>query len=423
MKEDFLHYLWQYQKFDKSGLVTVAGDPLSISSPGFYNTDAGPDFLEGYVRIGTIDWFGQIEIHLKSSDWYRHAHEVDPAYQNVILHVVWEHDREVLNVDGRPIPTLELQHITASVLRKSYKSLLENTGVIPCESHFAEVAAIKKLTMLERTLMQRLERKSLMVSELLTVNNQDLEETAYQLLMGNFGFKLNNEAFLKLAKAVPFRLLKKYSNNSIQIEALLFGMAGFLEDTEDDYAQKLKKEFKFLSVKHGLTDKIMVAAEWKFMRTRPSNFPTVRLSQLAAFLGDRESIFSSLTGTDSPKLLEKYLRVEPSEYWKEHYHFGRKSGARQKGMGKSSSQNLIVNTAVPLLVAYATYLDDRDHLEKAISLLEEIPAEKNRITEIWQSLHMEMKTMADSQGGIELYNEFCRRKKCTACAVGVSILG
>ncbi len=422
MNEDFLHYLWHYQKFDKSNLKTTDNNLLVIHKPGYYNTDSGPDFLEGRLRIGKMEWAGNIEIHVKSSDWYRHNHQHDAAFDNVVLHVVWEHDKEVFDKAGKPIPTLELQNLTPSVLRKHYKSLIDSKNEIPCSGHFSNVSEIRKVLMLERALMQRLERKSKEVLTLLERNTGDWEETAFQLLMRNLGFKLNNESLLKLSGRLPFKLLKKYAQKPIALEALLFGMAGLLEET-DDYTTLLCREFSFLSAKHSLAENRMHKSEWKFMRTRPSNFPTVRLAELASILSGTENLFAKLIESEEAGELRKLFQRPVSDYWQTHYSCGKQSSKRLRGLGVSSASNLVVNTAVPLMVAYSKYMDDESYLEKAVGLLEGIGAEKNRITESWSGMGLPLKTMADSQGSIELFNEFCKQKRCTSCGIGVAILG
>jgi hypothetical protein len=422
MKEEFLHYLWQYQKFENVHLKTTENADVSVIKIGFHNTDSGPDFKEARIKIGEVEWAGSVEIHIKSSDWNLHKHQHDAAYENVILHVVWEHDVAILNNAGKPIPTLILKSITDSALVHQYQNLINGQDEIPCLSHFKEVADIKKFSMLEKALMQRMERKGTEVLARFESLGNDWEEVAYQILFRNFGFKLNNDAFLTLAENLPFKILRKYVNSLFQTEALLFGMAGLLEKELDEYGEKLKAEFDFLVIKHGLKENVLNASAWKFMRTRPANFPTVRLSQIAALLTQSKSLFSTLTESSDFKSLVKYFEAKTSDYWQKHYHFGKESSRDFKGIGVSSIHNLIINTAVPVLVAYAKQIDNHELVEKALAFLEEIPAEKNRITKFWNNIDLETKTMFDSQGSIELYNEFCQKKKCLSCGVGIGIL-
>ena len=422
MKEDFLHYIWQFQKFDKQALFSENEEEVSILKAGFQNADSGPDFKEARVRIDEVEWAGSVEIHLKSSDWLKHKHQNDNAYENVILHVVWEYDVEITHKDGRAIPTLSLASITNAALISQYELLMTAKDEIPCQQHFKDVSGIKKFSMMEKALVQRMERKGTEVSDILTGMGNDWDEVTYQILLRNFGFKLNNDAFLRLATDLPFKILKKYNNSTFQIEALLFGMAGLLVSDLDTYGDKLAAEFKYLAKKHGLEEKIMAASEWKFMRTRPANFPTVRLSQIAALLSQSKNLFALLVETSDYISLTNFFKAKPSEYWQSHYHFGKESARKFKGIGDNSVQNLIINTAVPVLVAYGKYVDSPSFVEKAMRFLEEIPSEKNRITKFWNSEGLETKTMFDSQGSIELYNEFCQKRQCLSCGVGVAIL-
>ena len=423
MKEDFLHFLWQYQKFESQNFKTTDNEAVSVIKTGFHNTDSGPDFKEARLRIGDVEWAGNVEIHIKSSAWNLHKHQNDEAYENVILHVVWEHDIEIFNKENIALPTLILKGLASEKLITQYKKLMQSQDRIPCERTFQSVSDIKKIAMLERALTQRLERKGEEVLAMLGKHNGDWEEATFQILLRNFGFKLNNDAFLRLAENLPFKILKKYVGSTLQLEALLFGMAGLLAKDLDEYGEKLKTEFDFLSKKHGLEEHVMNASEWKFMRTRPANFPTIRLSQIAALMGQAKSLFSVLLEEGDFKKLSDFFSAAPSEYWQKHYHFGKKSANTFNGIGKSSIHNLIINTAVPVLVAYAKYIDNHSFMEKSMSFLEQIPAEKNRITQFWNTLDIETKTMYDSQGSIELYNEFCMKKKCLTCGVGIGVLG
>lgn len=422
MKEDFLHYIWQYQKFNKTILKTTSGEEVTVLKTGFHNTDSGPDFKEARIKIAEVEWAGSVEIHLKASDWNLHKHQHDAAYENVVLHVVWENDREILNTDGEPIPTLTLKALTDISLLNKYEALMLSQNEIPCQNQFSEIADIKKFSTLEKALLQRMQRKGAEVSERFEKLGNDWEEVTYQILLRNFGFKLNNDTFLSLAESLPYKILRKYSSSCFQVEALLFGMAGFLEGDLDEYGSKLKVEFDFLAAKHNLKDKVLNSSQWKFMRTRPANFPTVRLSQLTALMSQSKGLFATMTSASDYKMLVSFFEAKPSIYWQKHYHFNKESAQDFKGIGKSSIHNLVINTVVPVLVAYAEQIDNQLYIENAMALLEKIPAEKNKITKFWNSLDLETKTMFDSQGSIELYNEFCKKKKCLSCGVGIAIL-
>jgi hypothetical protein len=424
MSEDFLYFLWQFQYFDKTNLQTIAGESLQTLAVGQRNTNAGPDFLNGRVLIDGIEWVGTIEMHLRSSDWHRHTHSHDRAYDSVILHVVWENDAIIQRPDGTSVPTLELKPLTSRQLLYKYQALTESKEVIPCASQFVASAEIQKLSMLDRALMQRLERKAAAVHEMLERNHQDWEETAYQLLAQNFGFKINAEPMLRLAQGLPLKVLQKHRDNLTQMEALLLGQSGMLPAIEnaDKYVDILRREYDFLSAKYSLKSQQLRAHEWKFLRLRPANFPTVRLAQLATLVQRQPSLFSLFIHTETLKTLQDALRVEQSGYWQKHYQFQKEAVGKVPTLGKTSVENIIVNTVVPLLAAYSEAKDSRLFLDKALELLEQLPAEQNHITEMWEGLALKTKTAFDSQGVIELYNNFCSEKRCLNCGIGTGLL-
>ena len=427
MNESFLHFLWQFQNFDKLNLQTTDNEVVEIIKVGRLNSDSGADFQDARIIIGEVEWAGSVEIHLKSSDWDIHKHQFDTSYQNVILHVVWEDDKPILRKDGTKIPTITLRERADKNLLRKYEAMMESKAEMPCQNQFREVDDIKKISMLDKVLMKRLQDKSLIVSQFLQENKQDWEETTYQILAKNFGFKLNAEPFLSLSKNLPLKILQKHRDNLGQIEALIFGVAGFLQNENneiewDDYRKNLRKEFQFLASKYQLHDKVLGQHEWKYLRLRPANFPTVRLAQFAKFIHENANLFSILIHLENVKSLAKILKVKQSDYWIEHYVFGKKSEGNVPTLGNTSVENVVINTVVPLLVTYANQKDNRDYLGKAIRLLEEISAEENNIIKHWQSMGLRIKSAFDSQASIEWYNHFCLAKKCLECNVGVDIL-
>ncbi len=428
MSESYLHFLYQFQYFDKSNLQTTDNELVSIIKVGRLNFDSGADFQDARLIIGDVEWAGSVEVHLKSSDWDIHKHQNDASYQNVILHLVWEDDKPILRKDGTKIPTITLNERADKTLLQKYQSMMQTQAEMPCQNQFREVDDIKKLAMLDKVLMKRLEDKSVIINQFLHENNQDWEETAYQVLAKNFGFKLNAEPFLSLAKNLPLKILQKHRDNLPQIEALIFGVAGFLNnekndlETWDEYRLNLRKEFQFLAIKYQLQDKILGQHEWKYLRLRPANFPTVRLAQFARFIHENANLFSVLIHLENVKSFAKILKIKQSDYWMEHYVFGKKSEGKVPTLGDSSVENVVINTVAPLLVSYANQKDNREYLEKAIRLLEELPAEQNNITKHWQSMGLPIKSAFDSQASIEWFNNFCLAKKCLSCGVGVEIL-
>lgn len=421
MNEAFLHYLWQFQQFDKSNLQTVSGERISVLKTGILNTDAGPDFSNSRLQINEIEWVGNVEIHIKSSDWQLHKHQYNEAYNNVILHVVWENDQPITRQDGSLIPTLELKSITDISLLENYQYLIDNQFIIPCKEQFLEVSNLSKFAILDKVLAKRLQQKAQIVEQIFEQNKGDWEETAYQLLARNFGFKLNSETFLRLAQNLPLKVLQKHRNNLTQIEAMLFGQAGLI-DIVDEYSQKLSQEYEFFSAKFSLKSNQLGSHEWKFLRTRPANFPTIRLAQLAKLIIQQQSFFSLFTQTNSIEDLRNALKIEQSVYWQEHYNFGKTASKKLVGLGKDSINNILINTVIPLLACYSEKTDNQELMTRCVSFLEALPAEENHITEMWEGLGLTIKTAFDSQASIELYNNFCTQKRCLQCNVGIEIL-
>jgi hypothetical protein len=423
MREEFLHFIWKYQYFNKEGLKTTSGDLVNILSVGFHNHMSGPDFAEARIKIGDLQWTGQVEIHVKASSWDLHKHNKDLAYNNVILHVVWEEDKNISREDGTTPPTIELRDRVEANLIKEYEKLLADPHDIPCHYQLPLIKDIVKIGMVEKALISRLERKAGEVLEYLDKNDMDWDETAYQLLSRGFGFKSNSEAFYKLSKVLPLRILFKHSDNTFQLEAMLFGQAGLLTGRpRDDYHKELQKEYLFLKHKHDLPDNMLKASVWKMGKLRPANFPTIRIAQLAASMSSLKRIFASLLEANSLQRLRFILRVRPTSYWDEHYTFGKNHKAKDSLIGLESVDRLIINVVTPLLAAYAKHIDDQAYMDRAILILQQIKAEKNGITRKWEELNVRASSAADSQGLIELYNSFCLNKNCLSCNIGTSIL-
>ncbi len=423
MSEDFLSFVWRYQYFDALNLRAETGEALQILRVGQLNTDAGPDFAEARILLDGLEWAGAVELHVRSSDWEAHRHPDDAAYESVILHVVWEDDRPVLRQDGTLVPTLVLKSRVKPAVRERYERLMTSKTEIPCAPQFRDVPRLPKIAMLDRVLLERLDGKAARVTELWEENNRDWEETAYQWLAQYFGFRLNAPAFLRLAQIVPLKILQKHRLSGLQIEALLFGTSGLLPaDSEEKYVQDLQREYQFLAAKYGLLSQKMALTEWKFLRLRPAGFPTVRLAQFATLLQHETGLFASLTSVESADELRKMLRVSQSAYWKKHYQFGKEATAIVPGLGKDAADLLIINAAVPLLVAHARQRDQALLLDRAVRWLEQIPGEKNHITRAWADLGMRVTTAFDSQALIEWHNGYCVEKRCLECTVGAALV-
>lgn len=423
MNESFLHYIWQHQYFGRENLKTSEGDVIQIFKQGFYNNNAGPDFSEAKIKIDSIEWAGSVEIHIKSSDYLQHNHQHDRAYDNVVLHVVWLDDKPLLRSDGTPMPTLELKNRVSDGLLKEYSKLINSSFQIPCSKSFSRIDDLVKVSMIEQAAVQRLQMKSSFIRELYAQNNGDWEETFYQVLAKNFGFKVNAEPFLSLAKALPVRSIRKNSNSQLKTEALLFGMAGFLDAPKgDEYYLSLKKEFEFLVHKYELAENKLHKAQWRFLRLRPANFPTIRLAELAALLNRSTQMFADVLSSEDAASLRKMFSVEPSSYWVDHYSFGKKSKSAHGSLGEESIENILINTVAPMLAAFAYEKGDEIFFERALSLLQQLKPESNAITRAWNALGLKAKSAFDSQGLIEQMNSFCKKRNCLNCSVGASLL-
>jgi hypothetical protein len=423
MQESFLHYIWQFQYFDKKDLTTTQGETLQVIRPGIHNTDAGPDFSEAKVRIGLMSWAGNVEIHVSSSEWMTHKHNFDRAYDSVVLHVVWTDDSPVKLDDGSLLPTLVLKGKIDPQLLTRYRKLMGTSFVIPCARSFARVPAIIKLSMIDRVLVERLEEKSNSVIELLEYNNNDWDETTYQLLAKNFGFKVNSQPFFQLSRGVPYKYLGRHADNPKQVEAMLFGQAGFLDQAvHDPYHKLLRREYQVLAAKYNLHESKLNSSQWKFLRLRPANFPTIRLSQFCALICEQKNIFSRVIELDNYKSAYALFEASQSEYWKSHYTFRIGEKAELSRMGSSSIENIVINTVAPLLVAYGRRQNDTSFLERAQKILEEVAAENNRILRSWSSLGMDIKNAFDSQALIQLFNSYCVPRRCLDCVIGASLL-
>jgi len=423
MNESFLHYIWQFQYFDKTDLQSNTGEQLVIFNPGFKNTHAGPDFYNAKLKIDAIEWAGSVEIHIHSSGWREHKHQEDPAYENVVLHVVWEENERIIRKDGTLMPTLELRNRVSPSFVLQYKRIVHSRNKIPCANAISNVPAVIRISMLDKALMSRLESKAHGILAAFQKNNGDWEETCYQMLCRNFGFKVNTEPFLQLAQSLPYRILMKHGDRLEQVEALIFGQAGFLQETINDaYYLLLKREYTLLRKKYSLGSRQMNKAQWRFLRLRPANFPTIRLAQLASTLFYQKNLFSKIISSDSWKDLVPVFSVRPSAYWLYHYRFFKKQKKEIPSLGRMSIENIAINSIVPMLVAYGKAKDDQRFVDRAVRWLQETAAEKNNILRSWDDLGLKSRNAFDSQSLIELHNSFCLRRRCLDCNIGFYLL-
>lgn len=403
--EDFLHYIWTFKLFNTQEIKTVQNESIKILKSGQHNTDAGPDFFNSQIQIGETMWAGNVEIHINSSDWLKHHHQKDNAYNNVVLHVVYHYDVDITNSNGNVIPTLELKQLIDPKLISNYKQLTGSKNWIACSTQIKQVDQFVLQNWVERLVFERLERKSIEIAQTLLLNKNDWEETFYQVLFKYFGLKVNSEPFHLLAKNTPLKIIEKH-RNLFTIEALLFGQAGFLVDEKDDeYSRRLKKEYHFLQSKFILTplDKSL----WKFLRLRPANFPTLRIAQLAHLLSNEPRMFSKALAIDSVKELQQLFSLTASSYWNNHYQFGvEQKVSSQKRTGKLMIDSLIVNVVVPMLFVYASSKQDEELKNKAVRFLEELKAEKNTIMLNFEKLGVKSRNAMQSQALIELKSNY-----------------
>lgn len=466
MNEQFLHYIWKFQYFDKNNLLTEDTQELQIISQGIHNHDAGADFEDAVLKVNDTQWQGTIEIDTYGFNWESHHHATNEGYENVILHVVWKNPKEIYRKNGSKVPVLVLENRIDERLWLRYQEFLRNEHKIPCQSYWnnknTQNSTLKLIPSFEkmmfRTLEERLIRKSSHVLSLLERNSFDWEETSYQILLEHFGFKKNNAPFLQLAKELPFKIIKKHANQIFQIEALFYGMAGFLtteneyfnntieklknyenqsEKTQEEieaeeekrYFENLQREFRFLSHKYSLQNKEVNVAQWKFLRLRPSNFPTVRIAQVIGLLAQQNHLFSVILNATTVKEFYQFFSSEVPKYWKTHYHFTKKNKeeSQSSSLGKDAQQNLMINVVIPIRIAHSLYRQQEDFLPK--KWLNELKSEKNSVISLYKPLEkievkstFKIKTAAQSQSLLELYSQYCNLKKCLSCEVGKEIL-
>ncbi len=420
MTEPFLQFLWKRRLFWSSMKIQRTGELVKIINCGEQNPDAGPDFFNARIEINGVLWAGNVEIHLKASDWLIHKHDRDPAYNNVILHVCLEDDREIFTSAGRIIPALEI-NIDPGRLSQ-YSGLMESEEWLACRDSINKVEPFRIKYWLGSILVERIIEKTKAFEKILGANRNDWEESFYQGLARAFGFKINADQFESLARSLPLRYLFHHRDRLFQLEALLFGQAGFLTDNTDgdEYFLSLSKEYNFLRKKYSL--KAMEVHQWKFMRIRPSNFPTLRIAQFAALISHAGSLFSSFIGAAGIKDMLELFNFRLSDYWRDHYRFNKISTVREKALGREASFSLLINTLIPFMYLYGKSTGDEELAERAVNLLDEIPPEKNSIIRSWDEAGIHADSALYSQALIQLKNKYCNFKRCLECEIGNQLL-
>ena len=420
MTEDFLQFIWEQRLFDANGLKTTDGENIEVVESGFRNYDSGPDFFNARVKIDGTLWVGNIEIHKNASDWLKHNHHHDNAYDSIILHVVDNFDHEIIRKSGSKIPTLVLSY--PANLLENYKKLLSARTWIPCQYRFHSIDPFVLKIGFNRLLIERLQEKTADIIERLKQNQYNWNETFYHYLARNFGFKTNSLPFEMLAKSVNLGILGKHKDNLFQLEAILFGQSGLLNQElfGDEYFTGLREEYNFLGKKYGL--KPIEGHLWKFLRLRPVNFPTVRIAQFAALIYKSSALFSKIIETPTINQLIELFDVQASAYWDNHYKFNSLSGNVVKHLGDSARNNLIINTVIPFLFVYGDHNNKTFLKDRALEWIDKMPAENNSVIGKWGSLGVRPQSAFETQALLQLKNRYCAEKRCLKCHVGNKII-
>lgn len=426
MTEAFLQYVWQH-KLLEGGLTTTDGQPVVVERPGELNRDAGPDFLDARITVGGIRWAGNVEVHVKASDWKIHHHSEDKAYNNVILHVVYIYDADVALENGNLLRTMEIADAIPEQVWHNYDELMESalTNEIPCSPRLKEIPEFLFHTGQDRVLVERLQRKSDDVEKALKASKGSWEQACYQLVARFFGGKVNAFPFELLAKVTPMSVLSKIKDNPFRVEALFFGQAGMLDGIFfDDYPNAMQREYNYMSAAYNLRP--MPAHLWKYFRIRPVGFPTLRISQFASLISRSSNLFSKLLDSKDAKTLRTFFEVEASEYWRTHFRFDKPVekgvAATVKKLGEDTIDTILINAWVPLLFKYGQEHADEGLKERALTILHQIPSENNSIVHLWQRAGKVPADAADSQAMIQRYNEYCSKKRCLDCPLAFRLL-
>jgi hypothetical protein len=419
MNENFLSFIWKFQLYQSNSLL-FDGEKMEVIHPGELNCDSGPDFFNAKIKVGDTIWVGNVEVHLKASDWYRHGHDKGPAFDNVILHITGQNDQAVYTSKGRLVPTLELLFDKTYLV--NYNELMVKQKWIPCAERIASIDPIIISSWFSKIGVERLESRTLHILDNLSNTVNDWDEAFYRQLARSYGFHVNSQPFEALANATPYKILKKYSDNLLRLEALLFGQAGLLCDdySNDDYYVKLKTEYEFLHSKYHLQS--VEPHVWKFMRLRPGNFPSIRIAQFAALIHQTPSLFSVILDAEHLSLLLEIFTYDVSEYWRTHYTFGNVSHPVRKSMGLESAKIIIINTIVPFYFIYGKKLGLTKYQDKAMQFLEQIEAEDNSLITQWRNLGIKPQNAFDTQALLQLKSEYCDKKRCLDCGIGAKII-
>lgn len=415
MKEDFIYYLWENRLLSLN-LKTTDDEELTIISVGTRNHDSGADYNNARIKIGGTLWAGHVEIHVRASDWFRHRHQYDDNYSNVILHVVYENDTDVLK-----LPTLEIKDKFDVSLFHNYNNFVNSKNWIPCGELIGGMQRLTLVSWLDRMLVEHLEYECKDLDLRLMANNNDWEQTFYQRLMRYFGLKVNNDSFEYLSRILPLNLLLKHIDNEVYVNAMMFGSAGFLlNDFNEEYPSLLKREFNMLRSKFGL--RIMPYSNWKFLRLRPSNFPTIRIAQLAQIIMKNGSMFSKIRDSGSIDDITELFDLELDSYWDNHFQFDKVSNIKmKKTLGKTAVDSIMINAVAPMLFYYGHYHSVESYKEKAMNYLEQTSPENNVLIREFANCGIKLENAFQTQGALYMYKHYCRRRRCLECRIYLAL--
>jgi len=420
MTEDYLQHAWLFSNYNSLHLTTTENESIQILEKGILNRDSGPDFLNAKIKINNTVWVGHVEIHINSSMWNLHKHQFDPAYNNVVLHVVLNDDKQIRNMNGDTIPTLELRNRIYSEHFNRYFNLISLAHVYPCENQLKHVNEFKLSNWFHQLAYQRMMDKVDVIQNKLVELNGDWDKVLFFYLASSFGMKVNKKVMEQLVESTPLSIIKKESFSLFSLEALLFGQADLLSSKQDDYQQELFAEYFYLKQKYKLQK--MSRVEWKFSRMRPTNFPTLRIAQLASIYNEYQNLFGIVRDKESRDVIEEVFSSEVSEYWKNHYRFGVESKNKTGRIGKLMIDTLFINVIIPISIAYGKSINDETYVEHGIEMLESVNFEKNKKSKFWIDVNGVPKNAVGSQAAIKLLDDYCLSKKCLSCVVGIDIL-
>ncbi len=421
LSEQLLQYLWLHRMYNSGDLKTEDEEALQILAPGAWNKNAGPDFLNGRIKIGNTILAGHIELHLKTSDWVKHGHYDDPHYKNLILHVVYEADLRAHELLPKNVPVLVLKGRIPGLILEKYDRLMRKGGHILCADQLDQIREITWISWKDRLLVERWQQKTALFAQWMEENKNDWAQTFYRALARNFGLPVNGAAFEAVAATLPLQILAHYKNSLQELEALLFGQAGMLEKPfSEEYPKTLQTTYQYLKKKHHLTP--IQPHLWKWSRMRPSAFPTLRLAQFAALISRSSHLFNTVLETKNLAALRELFQEETSPYWDTHYRFGKTTAKKKKRLGKSMVDNILINTVCPMLAMYDRFQLHGHFLDRAFSWMKALPPENNRYTREWERAGEANDSAWDSQALLHLLKNYCANKRCLECAIGLQIL-